>query len=146
MGQWPIAALLSAHSCGGSHGFGAFWLNHTVFPFHFPGVTPGKTITAIYEVTLDGVNEGSNLITDRNFYSWGSARRLCKDPFWISPVLLTACFPKVHTRHWLHRPPTRGRLGLALNSLVHDAAMVCYRRQGIKTKSALGWLVDLRTF
>ena len=28
-----IAASLSAYSCGGSHGFGAFWLHLTVFPF-----------------------------------------------------------------------------------------------------------------
>lgn len=32
--QWYISKSLTAHSCGGSHGFGARWLNLTVFPFH----------------------------------------------------------------------------------------------------------------
>ena len=27
-----IGASLSAYSCGGSHGFGPFWVVHTVFP------------------------------------------------------------------------------------------------------------------
>jgi hypothetical protein len=31
LGQWHFAALLSAYSCGGSHGFGAFWLRLTAF-------------------------------------------------------------------------------------------------------------------
>ena len=34
LGQWHFAALLSAYSCGGSHGFGAFWLRLTAFPFN----------------------------------------------------------------------------------------------------------------
>ncbi len=39
-GAWrmpgPVAlqGSLSAYSCGGSHGFGAWWLHLTVFPFH----------------------------------------------------------------------------------------------------------------
>ncbi len=32
--QWLVSGLLSAYSCGGSHGFGALWLRRTVFPFH----------------------------------------------------------------------------------------------------------------
>ncbi len=32
--QWLISGSLTAHSCGGSHGFGAYWLRRTVFPFH----------------------------------------------------------------------------------------------------------------
>lgn len=32
-GQWDVVNALSAYSCGGSHGFGPFWVVLTVFPF-----------------------------------------------------------------------------------------------------------------
>ena len=38
-GQWDVVNTLSAYSCGGSHGFGPFWVVLTVFPFSRSGVT-----------------------------------------------------------------------------------------------------------
>jgi len=35
---------LAAHSCGGSHGFGPFWVRLTVFPFNPPHRLIGGTI------------------------------------------------------------------------------------------------------
>ncbi len=43
--QW-LDGSLSAHSCGGSHGFGACWLHRTVFPFHPADLRPARTITS----------------------------------------------------------------------------------------------------
>ena len=45
-GPVVFSGSLAAHSCGGSHGFGAFWLHLTVFPFH-PALLRGpETIDA----------------------------------------------------------------------------------------------------
>lgn len=44
-GQWIISEQLTAHSCGGSCGFGAYWLHHTAFPFHQPDIFgPAETV------------------------------------------------------------------------------------------------------
>jgi hypothetical protein len=40
-GPMALWMTLAAYSCGGSHGFGSFWIHLTVFPFHPPGVSVG---------------------------------------------------------------------------------------------------------
>jgi len=54
--QWCHSVLLSAHSCGGSHGFGACWLRRTVFPFHLAYLWRARTITRISPDFQDMIN------------------------------------------------------------------------------------------
>ena len=45
--QWSMSGSLAAHSCGGSHGFGALGRGRTVFPFHLVSLWRPRTITRI---------------------------------------------------------------------------------------------------
>lgn len=50
-----------AHSCGGSHGFGPYWVRLTVFPINLLGVRHRRTVTADDNGAVEFVNNKSTV-------------------------------------------------------------------------------------
>jgi len=70
-----FSASLTAYSCGGSHGIGAWWLHLTVFPFHpaclgHPGNHRGHKNLCYIQMSRDKHQRAKGSRSNINGFSW----------------------------------------------------------------------------